>query len=333
MFKHYISLGWFCGTAAALAKMGGRGFSAPFDWCFSDFRGVIHLLDTDFEDFLKEDNLVVLEDGKRFFDSIHGIRYVHDIRKSFAGEIEEVREKYCKRIDRFRVAIEEGTCFFRAVCDASELEFIQREEAYINQVIKRYNKDNEIIYVIPNFLSIPNTKESTFFQLAIDGYFEAERTILYELFDSNKELITFCVDNIDSSRRKDNLLFNLEKENKRLVRIESNYKLMCKILKTNFNEIEFTDRVIIYGAGGVGKLLCDKIMDQCKVISFIDVNPKESNYRNIPINKSQGVEMEEDENISIIVTPVYSFEEIRETLKVVCPTKINIISLEEVLSN
>ncbi len=40
IFKSYISLGWYCGTAASMEKHGLRSFAYPFDWVSSlDFGG------------------------------------------------------------------------------------------------------------------------------------------------------------------------------------------------------------------------------------------------------------------------------------------------------
>ena len=61
MFEKFISLGWYCGTAAAMSKLGIRSFSGPFDWYQSDFSGVLNCLDNDFDDFLEKKNLVQLD--------------------------------------------------------------------------------------------------------------------------------------------------------------------------------------------------------------------------------------------------------------------------------
>ena len=52
MYNSFISLGWFCGVASSMSKYGLRSFSSPFDWYFSDFKSVLHFIETDFIDFL-----------------------------------------------------------------------------------------------------------------------------------------------------------------------------------------------------------------------------------------------------------------------------------------
>lgn len=51
MFENFISLGWFCGTAASMSKYGLRSWFGPFDWYFSNFPGVLSCMENDFIDF------------------------------------------------------------------------------------------------------------------------------------------------------------------------------------------------------------------------------------------------------------------------------------------
>ena len=51
-FKNFISLGYYCGTAASMSKLGIRNSSGPFDWYTSELIGVLECLENDFSDFL-----------------------------------------------------------------------------------------------------------------------------------------------------------------------------------------------------------------------------------------------------------------------------------------
>ena len=53
-YKNCISLGWFCGTASALSKLGLRSHSGPFDWYFSKYSAVLDQIENDFIDFMKK---------------------------------------------------------------------------------------------------------------------------------------------------------------------------------------------------------------------------------------------------------------------------------------
>lgn len=52
IFSNFISLGYFCSVALELERLGYRNFSNPFDWLISDFKGVLELIENDFENFL-----------------------------------------------------------------------------------------------------------------------------------------------------------------------------------------------------------------------------------------------------------------------------------------
>lgn len=83
-FINCISLGWFCGTASSLAKLGLRNFSGPFDWYYSDFNYVIDQIKNEFFDFMMKENLEVLADNKKVFkDKKYGLYFWHDVEEDF----------------------------------------------------------------------------------------------------------------------------------------------------------------------------------------------------------------------------------------------------------
>ena len=64
MFGKFVSLGWFCGTAASMSKYGLRSGAGPVDWCFTELEELIHLIDTDFEHFMEKENQLLQEREK-----------------------------------------------------------------------------------------------------------------------------------------------------------------------------------------------------------------------------------------------------------------------------
>ena len=56
-YKHFISLGYFCSVALELERIGLRSASSPFDWCISNYKGVMKAIENRFEDFLNYDYL------------------------------------------------------------------------------------------------------------------------------------------------------------------------------------------------------------------------------------------------------------------------------------
>lgn len=63
----FIGLGSFCAVTRALQALGLKRFSYPFDWTRSPIEGVIHLLETDFEDFL---TFTVPKDGSHVNEKV-----------------------------------------------------------------------------------------------------------------------------------------------------------------------------------------------------------------------------------------------------------------------
>lgn len=331
MFQHFISLGWYCGVAASLSKYGLRGFSGPFDWYFSDFEGVVHFLETDFEDFLCKENLFTSEDNKKeFCDRKYGCRYIHDVDKDFEQEYHKIYVKYSRRIERFRIVTKEKCCFIRAVQDEQELEFILRNAERISAIIKKNNKNNEIVYLIPELIQVPSQINEKYFTLKIDKYKRGYGYVLRHLFESNSELINFLTHNYDENVRKDNLIFDLKKELGRLEILEQRHQLLLKILKTDYEAMQLPDKIIIYGAGDNGKTFYEMIKNKCNVVCFIDSAPKSNDYKGVPIVNIQEYNFEEE--ILIVVTPIYAQDEIRECIKRICGNdKVRMVSLEEML--
>ena len=79
-YDNCISLGWFCGKASSMAQYGLRSFSGPFDWCTSNLNSVLKMLENDFEDFMKKENLAVVgQDTKTLYDKKYGFSYNHEV--------------------------------------------------------------------------------------------------------------------------------------------------------------------------------------------------------------------------------------------------------------
>ena len=122
-----IPIGAVCTTAAVLDAHGLRKCAFPFDWNISKLESIYELIETDFSEFLKMDNLILGQDGKRILDLHYKMEFVHDfpvlhhnynpdldnnntipqgvIREDFYGYVDNVYEKYLRRIHRFREAL------------------------------------------------------------------------------------------------------------------------------------------------------------------------------------------------------------------------------------
>ena len=156
-YKHYISLGSFCSVALELERIGLRETSAPFDWLITDFEGVIRAIDSHFSEWLEYKNLLQNEKFHcQYKDTYYKCMFFHDFNKydPLESQIDSVRAKYQRRIDRFYDMIKEPTLFIRYLNDKKlengkleELLYIEEKYDYIIEVIKSFNPDNDILFI------------------------------------------------------------------------------------------------------------------------------------------------------------------------------------------
>lgn len=211
--RHYnncVSLGWFCGTASSLAKLGLRSYSGPFDWYFSDFSGVLKQIDSGFSDFMVRDNLEIVEGKeKEFRDVKYGFHCNHDVKENFDLEYASIYERYMRRVDRFMHDIFLPTVFFRTIRDQDEVQFINNNWEYADRIIKRYNPQNRIIYVKRSGLDkLTDNVES--YDLAIPAYIGKPYEMRH-MFDSSTALLNVCAGLINADKMRDNIEFDKSK--------------------------------------------------------------------------------------------------------------------------
>ena len=360
MFDYCMSLGWYCATASSLSKYGLRSFSGVFDWCFAELEGVLKLIQNDFYDFLDKNNIQISggsNENISIIDKKYGLTYNHEIKKNFEEEYDAVIEKYNRRIDKFREIFNNGTiCFVRTVRSNEEIDYIIREKEYIDSVIKKGNKKNEIIFLIPKYMNMPDNFGYKYFVLNINCYQGNYRIALRGLFDTNYDIGEYLVSNYDCQKLKDNLIFDLKHElyemqkyhnvqevEKRAIldvdrawsvvhereRInESRVQRLLTLINIDFEKIILPLKVDIYGAGDIGKVLYNKIKNRCKIDCFIDSNPIEEMYDIVPIVRVDDYMAQNDK--IIVVIPTYAFDAIREKLCNYCGVSEEcILRLEE----
>ena len=208
--KHYencISLGWFCGTASAMSRLGLRSYSGPFDWYFSDYSGVLAQIENDFNDFMNKKNITISKDNSKTFEDIkYNFTYIHDVKQNFDDEYEMIKSKYAKRIKIFKDMSSLPTVFLRTVRNNEEIHFINKHWEYAEKLIKKYNSTNIIIYVLTSELdNITDNVES--YRLSVPKYI-GETYEMRHLFDTCQNLIIRCSNLIDYEKMKNNLQFD-----------------------------------------------------------------------------------------------------------------------------
>jgi len=158
-YQNIISLGYFCSIALELERMGLRSCSSPFDWCITDFEGVIKLIDNDFKDLFNEDLLYQNNSNRAYYMNCkYKIQFFHDFNQNetLIEQLPLVREKYNRRIQRFYSMIQQPTLFIRYISSEdgnAELRYIEEKYEWILAMLKKYNSQNEIIFIADESIS------------------------------------------------------------------------------------------------------------------------------------------------------------------------------------
>ena len=156
-----ISLGNSCAGALNLRNLGIRHVAFPFDWIVSPFEAIYNVLNDDFRYFL--DDLRPRPDQGGLIDH-YGFHFTHDwpnnhspqvqiynedllpngtIFGSWKDAIPAVKQKYQRRIDRFRHACTSGEKIFFIRFEEYDLERHKELATLLRDVIElRYPKAN-----------------------------------------------------------------------------------------------------------------------------------------------------------------------------------------------
>ena len=188
-----VSLGFFCSVASECERIGVRTTSLPFDWLITDsFERVLFLIENRFSGFLTKDNLQQEVDvnPKYYYDPENCIHYYHDFKliQPFDDEYISVREKYDKRIHRFYDIISEPTIFIRYVCSDKEMRFIEDNYNYVNSVLKSFNSDNVIYFILNKDFAVYKEIPNLFF-VDKDNNDNVARKFLEKVPDLSNDLV------------------------------------------------------------------------------------------------------------------------------------------------
>ena len=171
---NYVSLGFICAIARDLEKLGLRNSSMPFDWCLTDFQGIIKAINNNFEGYLTYNRLLQEKKCLKHYKNVdYNVQFYHDFNRfeSLDKQLPSVKAKYDRRIKRFYETIKEPTIFVRYISDdykidgkSTELIWIEENYDYIISSLKSFNPNNDIIFianegVISNKISIYNVRK------------------------------------------------------------------------------------------------------------------------------------------------------------------------------
>lgn len=273
-YDYAISLGWFCGVASGMRWMGVRSFSSPFDWIYSDFPAVLKHIDDNFSDFLVKGNMLVdTNNPKMFKDNVYQYYFMHDVVNDFESEFDSIYLKYERRIKRFMEAIHYKTCFFRAVRNNEEIAFIESNTDYINSIIKKYNVDNKIVYILLNNMQFSADFIGEYYHIDEDEY--VMRTFVHG-FKKDISIFHLCEHMVSDDIRKKNLQNLPSLLNSREIAAAFVYYLERKpALIVDFikKKMSVESGLYVWGAGEYGTLLAEVLLKfNIYIKGFFDSN-------------------------------------------------------------
>ncbi len=342
MFHNFVSLGPYCATAASMAKYGLRSWSGPFDWLITrSLKWILYFMDNDFEGFLEKENLECLEnDPLTFKDRKSGFCYIHDKEYSFEDQYDDLRRKYQRKIGRFLAETANPTCYLRWIENLNEVEYVNKNYEYISSVIKKKNCKSEIVFVVRNDLEFT---DSILFRNYVmpELNLGTSRETLRGLFDGAGEFLEFCALNYSAESMIKNIMFDRRQEDqiqkKRIRNLEvskiavQRYYLLAQLLEDCLDLALLPSRIVIYGAGNVGRLFSKKVQGKCDIVGFVDKEKAGQEIDGVLIRSLD--EIDRDENVVFIVTPTYDFENICKDImmRIGDGNKAKIISLQDIL--
>ena len=102
----FVSLGSYCAPASLVRSCGYRKAAFPFDWNITmDGEKLIEMLENDFAYFFDDEYLMPFARGSALLHTYYHIEFVHegvwDVDQ-YAPNMEILRSKYLRRIERFR---------------------------------------------------------------------------------------------------------------------------------------------------------------------------------------------------------------------------------------
>ena len=211
-FDVVYSLGFGCGMARLLKRLGLRMTSGPFDWIVGpNFEYRIELILNDFKDFFNKDDLVLYDDKSNEFrpedpnrhtdtysNKVNGFIHPHDFMEGddFETTYPIVLDKYNRRIERFYEYLKDtNKRVLLTYLSFSVLDDKAIYECYKN-LVERFGKHISLLI----FNHKPNLDYETIEKRYLD-----ENLVVYELntvlYDeegklvirSNRALITPCL--------------------------------------------------------------------------------------------------------------------------------------------
>jgi len=227
-FSNIVPIGFFCGVAQELERIGLRNCAYPIDWLITELEPLIDCISCNFMDFLNlkylEKDLTEKEQKYTYVvqNTKYHIKFFHDFQKgiSIEDQLQDVTEKYDRRIQRFYKNIsEQPTLFIRYIKNEAEWKYIEEHYQEILNWLKSYHPNHEIIYIINDDVCVTNAAlPITIFLVKKDKNDSVSR----KCFLQNKRIVKYIYANVEFSLMK------------RLLQVVKYKKKVFSTKKTNF---------------------------------------------------------------------------------------------------
>ena len=152
--------------------------------------------------------------------------------------------------------------------------------------------------------------------------------ILYYLENNFKGFWEFCGRHYDSEKLIRNIIFDNRQDAQYYQRLyieQGRYNLFVKLWETDWNDIPLPGRIVIYGAGNVGKQFYEMIKEKCELVAFVDKH-KKGIIDDVPIVNTTEIDFEGE--YTYIITATYDYECICDEIRIY-DKEAQIISLEK----
>lgn len=146
----------------------------------------------------------------------YDIHFYHDFDKykTLEAQLEDIDNKYRRRINRFYEVIKSKTLFVRYISSKEECVYIEENLLEILEVLRRYNQENDIIFVANDDI-VSNKLE--IFNVEVDN----EDTVARKFIEKNTQLEKYLASDIyDSKKRKENIkVYDNKEKRKKILKI------------------------------------------------------------------------------------------------------------------
>lgn len=186
-----ISLGWTCRPALLIQFMSGKAKVScerqVFDWLGSPMWAINRLIENNFEDFIKKEEIVRKKRFKNgenqvYIHKLYNIRFLHDFVSGVTeNTFKFFKDKYERRIERFQNLLNSDKELFFIRLEYDDSLILEHDDIVQEKGDEKYHLEK-----FTDILMAKGTKYTVLFlTYSCPQSFDAERRIIYVNFTRN----------------------------------------------------------------------------------------------------------------------------------------------------